>query len=556
MSMPKTRLTFYRTQDNAADFNAEVDEVNVRTEGDILTICCGCGETATAAIVSKTVAYGIQRAEYLNWPTLSIIIPDWFDKSLTIACVEGIVLGSYKFDQYKTKKYHHLSTIEIITDKITDNELKESLIVCQCTNYARDLVNRNAKDKHPDIFANYIKNELTTIGLDVKILPDELMSRFGLIQAVAEGSPYPARIVTIQYTGNKSSTSSIALVGKGIIFDTGGVALKEFESIRTMRKDVAGAAAVIGVMKAIALLKLPVNIVGVLPLTYNSIDGRSYLPGDVYTSYSGKTVEIDNTDAEGRLILADAVSYCVEKFKPTVLVDLATLTKTILNIFGKSAAGLFANNNQLANDLYRAGKVANERVWRLPLYPEYNKSVESDIADLKNSFEQQQAKSAMGASFIKQFVGNIPWAHVDMSNVAFNEDMCEEIDHSHGDLPHNATGYGVRLLYQFLKSKSQSRIAKNQAEFLKIAIGEKLKPSFFQGTKYREPTDVELLEIHKSGPTGEDLMKGFGYAMIGRGMLNSDNKAMIIRAIERLCKIQPSNKEYWGALEQAKAMSR
>jgi len=450
----KSKLMFFRTVDNRFnDFNAEVNEVNVRTDGNDLIVCCGCGEEVSANVIRTTTAHGIQKTEYLKWPKISIIIPAWFNKRLTIACVEGIILGSYKFDFYKTKKYHHLSAIEITTDKITEDDLKEIQTVCECTNFARDMVNKNAKDKYPEIFANFIKNELVPLGLDVTILPDEIMKRFGLIQAVSKGSPYPARVVTIQYAGNQTSTGKIALIGKGIIFDTGGLVLKEPEQIKSMRKDIAGAATMTALMKAVAILQLPINIVCVLPLTYNSIDGKSYFPGDVYTSYNGKSVEIDNTDAEGRLILADAISYCIENFRPTMLIDIATLTRTIINIFGKSAAGLFTNNDQLARELYKAGKLTNERVWKLPLFKDYKKSVESDIADYRNSFEQQQAKSAMGAVFIQQFVNDVTWAHIDMSNVAFNEDVRDEIDHSHGEIPHYATGFGVRLLYEFLKNR-------------------------------------------------------------------------------------------------------
>jgi leucyl aminopeptidase len=213
---------------------------------------------------------------------------------------------------------------------------------------------------------------------------------------------------------------------------------------------MAGAAAVLGVMKSLAVLRPKINVIGVIPAAHNAIGGNAYFPGDVYNSYSGKTVEIWSTDAEGRLVLADAISYCQDKFKPTSIIDLATLTGGVLYALGDFVAALFSNNDKLANDLFNAGERTGERMWRLPLYKEYCESVKGDLGDLRNvsKLKKGYASSITGAAFIKEFVNNnTPWAHLDIAGTAYNEGQ------PHGEVPAYATGFGVRLLLDYLLHK-------------------------------------------------------------------------------------------------------
>jgi leucyl aminopeptidase len=215
-----------------------------------------------------------------------------------------------------------------------------------------------------------------------------------------------------------------------------------------MRSDMAGAAAVLGLMKALTILKPRLNVIGVIPAAHNAMDGLSYFPGDVYRSYSGKTVEISNTDAEGRLVLADALSYVQKHHKPSALIDLATLTGAIVVALGDTLAGLFSNDDTLAQQLIQAGEKTGERLWRMPLGEEHSEAIKGDLADLRNTGKKKgQAGSSVGAAFLKEFVGELPWAHLDIAGTAFNE------NETRGEVPRYATGFGIRLLLQYLLTR-------------------------------------------------------------------------------------------------------
>jgi leucyl aminopeptidase len=252
----------------------------------------------------------------------------------------------------------------------------------------------------------------------------------------------------MEYRGNGKSKDSIAIIGKGITFDSGGQNLKPTGSIETMRCDMAGAAAVLGTMKALSQYKTKINVIGICSLAHNAIGRDAYFPGDVYTSYNGKTVEINSTDAEGRLVLADAIAYCIDRFKPTRLIDLATLTGGIITALGTTVAGLFSNNKSLSEALFAAGERTGERLWEFPLYEEYTEALKSDIADLRNISKKRKgwASSITGAAFIREFAGDNAWAHIDIAGTAFNEDGASE------QWPQGATGFGVRLLMEYLTS--------------------------------------------------------------------------------------------------------
>lgn len=267
----------------------------------------------------------------------------------------------------------------------------------------------------------------------------------GLLLAVNRGSDSDPAFIIIEYKGNPKSKEKTVLVGKGITYDTGGLNIK-VSNMETMKGDMGGAAAVMGTIVAAASLDLKVNVTAVIPTTENSISSRSYKPGDIYKSYSGKTVEIGNTDAEGRLILADALAYAVDHLKPTRLIDLATLTGAMIIALGTETIGLFSNNDALADGLIRSGSDTYERVWRLPLHEEYRDQLKSDFADIRN-IGGRAAGSITAAIFLQEFVGKTPWAHLDIAGTAYLEDGAKRYHPKYG------TGSGVRLLIDFLEQQ-------------------------------------------------------------------------------------------------------
>jgi len=263
--------------------------------------------------------------------------------------------------------------------------------------------------------------------------------KMGLLLAVSRGSKYSPQLVILKYKGDPLNKRSFALVGKGITFDSGGMNLKPSGHISDMRSDMAGAATSIFTLKAAAELKLKKNIIAVIPLCENMIGNNSYKPGDVFTAYNGKTVEIGNTDAEGRLILADALSYTEKNLKPNYIVDIATLTGACLVCFGEIIAGLLSNNDTLAECLYEAGEDTDDRVWRLPLHEEYDEDIKSDIADINNISSGRNAGTIIGAVFLKNFIKDTSWAHLDIAGTSWYSKQ-------RGYKPKHATGYGIRLI--------------------------------------------------------------------------------------------------------------
>lgn len=364
---------------------------------------------------------------------------------------EGFLLANYYYGKHKTpsKKdpvlIQELDFIEI--DPKGFHVAEEAAMVAESVYMARDLVNGNADDVNPQHLAQTAKDiakkhkSVKTTVLTKKQIEAEKM---GLILAVGRGASHDPAFIVMQYKGDPKSKDNTVVVGKGVTYDTGGLNLKPTGSMETMKSDMSGAAASLGIMEATARLKLKVNLTVVIPSVENSIDANSYKPGDVYTSYSGKTVEIGNTDAEGRLILADALAYTVKKLKPTRIIDFATLTGAIVIALGHDAAGLFSTNDALADGLIRSGIHTYERCWRMPLFEEYKEQLKSDIADLKNS-GGRPAGSVTAALFLNEFVGDIPWAHIDIAGTAYLEKPKQYF-------PIHATGFGIRLIVDFLRN--------------------------------------------------------------------------------------------------------
>lgn len=367
------------------------------------------------------------------------------------AIFEGVLLACYAFDQWKTEPDEAVETVRFCGLALAHKELlHKTKVTTEAVNFVRDLVNHNADDKHTGVLEKIAKelekssDKIKTSVLDKKQLEELGM---GLHLAVGRGATQGPALVIVHYKGGGRADDMTAIIGKGITFDTGGLNLKMTGSIETMKCDMAGAAATLGVVKAAAELKLKRNVMGVLAIAENAMGPMSYKPGDVYRSYSGKSVEISNTDAEGRLVLADALSYIQDKYKPSRMIDLATLTGGIVVALGEMATGLFSNNDALAHALEAAGGRTGERLWRMPLYPEYKELLRSSIADLKNS-GGRMASAPSAAMFLKQFVKEgMPWAHLDIAGTAYLSDLKLHPYH-----PTLATGVCVRLLIDYLET--------------------------------------------------------------------------------------------------------
>jgi leucyl aminopeptidase len=362
------------------------------------------------------------------------------------AIATGIRLRAYTFDRYKTKKKDGEETalrasVSIAVDDVAaarkafapDAHLVEGVIT------ARDLVNEPPNVLFPVEFARRAA-QLRKLGVVVDVLDVNAMKKLGMgaLLGVAQGSTQPGRTVIMRWNGGKKGDQPVAFIGKGVCFDTGGISIKPAGSMEDMKGDMGGAACVVGLMQALAARKAKANVVGAIGLVENMPDGNAQRPGDIVTSMSGQTIEIINTDAEGRLVLADVLWYVAKKFKPKFMVDLATLTGAIMVALGTEYAGLFSNNDELAERLMKVGLATGERVWRMPLGPEYDKQIDSQFADMKNT-GTRNGGSITAAQFLQRFVDGTPWAHLDIAGTAMGAPKTE-INQSWG------SGFGVRLL--------------------------------------------------------------------------------------------------------------
>ena len=367
-------------------------------------------------------------------------------KNLLGHFLHGIRLKSYKFEKYKTKKGKKIITINVTGKNIPSSKEQQKFnAIEEGTFYARDLVSEPGNILHPDEYAKRI-NSLRKFGLKINIYDEKKLKKLGMntLLGVGQGSIRGSYLVTMEWNGLKNKSKPLAFVGKGVCFDTGGISLKPAKFMEDMTYDMAGSAVVVGLMKSLALRKAKVNAVGVVGLVENMPGGNAQRPGDIVKSYSGKTVEILNTDAEGRLVLADALTYTEEKFKPKFIIDLATLTGAIIVSLGSEYAGLFSNDDKLSKQLIDAGESVEEKVWRMPLNKNYDKLIDSKNADMQNINYVGGAGSTTAAQFLQRFILNkTPWAHLDIAGMAFSK---------YGGALNSggATGYGVRLLNKLI----------------------------------------------------------------------------------------------------------
>ena len=362
------------------------------------------------------------------------------------AIASGIRLRAYKFDRYKTKKKDGdngpvRADVSIAVGDVAaakkafapEQHIVDGVII------ARELVNEPPNVLYPEEFARRA-SQLKKVGVNVEILDVKAMTKLGMgaLLGVSQGSARPGRTVIMRWNGGKKGEAPVAFVGKGVCFDTGGISIKGAANMEDMKGDMGGAACVVGLMHALAARNAKVNAIGAIGLVENMPDGNAQRPGDIVTSMSGQTIEIINTDAEGRLVLADVLWYVAKKFKPKFMVDLATLTGAIMVALGTEHAGLFSNNDELAERLTKVGIETGERVWRMPLGPEYDKMIDSQFADVKNA-GARNGGSITAAQFLQRFVDDTPWAHLDIAGTAMGAPKTD-INHSWG------SGYGVRLL--------------------------------------------------------------------------------------------------------------
>ena len=362
--------------------------------------------------------------------------------------LHGLKLKSYEFNLYKSKKKKRNVLVNVIgsNNKTSNSDQIKFKALEEGTFYTRDLVSEPGNVLHPDEYAKRI-NSLKKNGLKINIYDEKKLKKLGMnaLLGVGQGSIRGSYLVTIEWNGVKNKSAPLAFVGKGVCFDTGGYSLKPAKFMEDMTYDMAGSAAVVGLMKNLALRKAKVNAVGVVGLVENMVSGNAQRPGDIVKSYSGKTIEILNTDAEGRLVLADALTFTEKKFKPKFIVDLATLTGAIIVSLGSEYAGLFSNDDKLSKQLLDAGEKVQEKLWRMPLHKNFDKLIDSKNADMQNINYVGGAGSTTAAQFLQRFILNkTPWAHLDIAGMAFSK---------YGGALNSggATGYGVRLLNQLIE---------------------------------------------------------------------------------------------------------
>ena len=369
------------------------------------------------------------------------------------AIMEGALLGNHIFDRYKKEKDTKPLKRIVLTGTAAQRKAYAGLrgrvaAICDATIAAREWVTTPSNDKRPDVFAESIRTAAADAGLKVKVMDEGWLEKqgFGAMLAVGQGSSAKPRLVTVTYAP-KGAKRTLVLVGKGVTFDSGGLNLKPTSGIDTMKMDMSGAATVAGTMLAVARLKPDMRVVGVMPLVENMPSGTAIRPGDIIRSYAGKTVEIGNTDAEGRLILIDAMAWAIEKFKPDTMIDLATLTGACIIALGEKFAGVFTKDDGLAADLIASGAATHERCWQLPLPDDYRELLKSEFADLNNMSSSRYGGATTAALFLSEFVGDTRWAHIDIAGPAWIKkpaDYCGA----------GGTGFGVRLLCDLISTLS------------------------------------------------------------------------------------------------------
>lgn len=445
----------------AGDFKGKANEtallyVEKEKESRVVLLGLGRQEKATLESIRRAYSEAVRLAKAKKAKSLTVLVPavSHLSRVESIhAMAEGLFLTNYTFhlkkDSLKENPLTLLDTIQWIGLKAEEKTgVERAQAIAESVYFVRDLVNGNADDitpRHLVETALSLEKSYPTIRttiFDKKKLEQEKM---GLILAVNRASNLDPYLIFSAYQGNPHSKEHVVLVGKGITYDTGGLQLKPPDNMLTMKCDMSGAATVLGVVQAAARLKLPVNVTAVAPVTENSIGSKSYKLGDVYPSYAGKTVEVNNTDAEGRLVLADALAYAVKHLHPSCIVDIASLTGSIVIALGEAMAGFFTNEAKLAKELMASGEKTGELLWHMPMNPDYKEAIYSEIADLINT-GGREAGAMKAAFFLQEFIGSVPWAHIDFAGPCY-------VSRPKYYNPSKGTGFGLRLLLDFLEHR-------------------------------------------------------------------------------------------------------
>ncbi|MDP4176879.1 MAG: leucyl aminopeptidase [Bacillota bacterium] len=421
---------------------------------DIIFVELGSREELTSESIRFSLSSAIKKAIEIKGSKVyvgSIIDEKLMLEDIIKSVVEGIGLGAYKFDKYKTENKDNIN-LEVSLENDENSSLikeyiSEALLLVQTTNLARDLVNEPSNVIYPETLSQAAAQAGKKYGFQVEVFDEAEINGFGMksFLSVAKGSENPPKLIVMRYFGDEANKEDIlGYVGKGLTYDSGGYSLKPTTSMDTMKSDMGGAAAVIGSISAIAERNLKVNVIGVIATCENLISGRAYKPGDIIGSMSGKSIEVLNTDAEGRLTLADAVHYIIEKEKASKVVDIATLTGAALVALGITTTAVITNNDEFYKKLETASLITGEKIWKLPSFDDYKKLIKSDIADLKNTAGRNAGTITAGL-FIGEFVQNKPWLHLDIAGTSWAEK-----DNSY--YSKGGTGVGVRTLYYLAKN--------------------------------------------------------------------------------------------------------
>ena len=417
----------------------------------VMLVGLGKREEFSLDNLRQAAGTAVKTAQYNKWKSFVTEIPGMdalneSDEVVSQAFVEGLVLGSYKFLEYKTDKKDEtiLDSVSIINNPVMDG-VERGRIVAEAVCFVRDLAFHPSNIMTPSRLASEAEKIASQFGMTCKVYERDEFTEMGLgaFASVARGTDEPPKFILLEYQGGEKGDKPIAFIGKGITFDTGGISIKPSKAMDEMKYDMCGAAAVLGIFKAVGELKPNVNIVGAIATTENMPGGHATKPGDIVTAYNGKTIEILNTDAEGRLVLADALAYVAKNNDPQYMINFATLTGAVLIALGHIASGVMGTDRKLIEALIEAGEKSGERVWELPLWDEYCKDIKSKIADVKNIGAVRQAGTIAGGAFLKEFTGDIPWAHVDIAGTAWwSKDRPY--------IPSGPSGVGVRLSLELL----------------------------------------------------------------------------------------------------------
>lgn len=436
------------------EFEGKPKQVYVDRQADMprFTVVVGLGkkENLSADTVRVGSAIGAESLRNLGAKSVTLQLPVDIDPEVAgQAAAEGALLRTYQFLKYKTKldDFKELQSVTIVGDANARAGVERGVIIAESCNYVRDLQNTPSIDMTPQVVAEAAAKLAKEEKLRCTILDKRQLIKqgFGGVLSVGKGSAHDPRFVTVEYAP-KGAKKTIALVGKGITFDTGGISIKPSKGMSDMKFDMSGAANVLGIIRNASKLKLPIRIIGILCLAENMPDGNSYKPGDIVKTKSGKTIEIDNTDAEGRVVLSDGL-YVASTYKPEFIIDMATLTGACVVTFGDIAAGLMGNNAQVVDKVLNASMMCGEKVWQLPLWDDYAEDIKSQIADMKNVGMPGMAGTITAAMLLKEFVADTPWVHLDIAGVAWAQGRERYFT------PYGGTAFGVRLVTQLLRDQ-------------------------------------------------------------------------------------------------------